>query len=329
MKILVTGATGFVGSHVVRKLLAAGHRVRAMVRDNSPMKMLAGLDVELHMSDVSSPQFVSEAVEGCEAVFHTAGIVSFWSQRHELQTAVNVGGTRNIVEACLTHKIKRLVHTSSIAAIGYAPEGRLGDETLDYNWWPHRLHYNNTKHLAEEEVRIGIRRGLDAVLVNPSIIFGPGDLHLNAGAMVFQAARRKLIVYPGGGGCVCDAEDVARGHLLAFEKGRTGERYILGGDNFSWRDLFTLIADVVGVPPPKRKIPAFVLKSMGRLAELNAKINHKEPAITPESARASLVPCYYSSDKAIRELGYSISPFRETIRKTYAWYVANGYLKLQ
>jgi dihydroflavonol-4-reductase len=329
MKILVTGATGFVGSHVVRRLLGAGHRIRVLRRESSSIKMLAGLSIETAIGDVTDRHSVYDAVSGCDGVFHVAGHVSFWSRQHALQTAIHVGGTRNVVEACLEHKIRRLVHTSSIAAIGYAPEGRLGDETLNYNWWPYRVNYNNSKHLAEEEVRAGIRRGLDAVIVNPAIIFGPGDLNLNAGAMVFQAARRRLIAIPDGGGCVCDVEDVARGHLLAFEKGRAGERYILGGDNYSWKDLFTLITQVVGVPPPKKRLPSFVLKSMGYLAELQAKATHKEPVITPEAARVTLVPCYYSSDKAVRELGYTVSPFRETVRKTYEWYVANGYLKLR
>ncbi|HEX5035593.1 MAG TPA: SDR family oxidoreductase [bacterium] len=327
MKILVTGATGFVGSHVVRKLLQKGHEVRVLRRSASSTKMLEGLSVETAIGDVTDRTSVFQAAEGCEGVFHVAGHVSFWRGTHEIQKRINVDGTRNVVEASLAHKVKRLVHTSTIAAIGYAPDGQVGDETIPYNWWPYRLNYNNTKFLAQEEVRRGVEKGLDAVIVNPSIVFGPGDLNLNAGAMIFQAARGKIAVYPRGGGCTCSVEDVAQGHVLAFEKGKTGELYILGGDNYSWKDLFTIICEVVGRPPPKIRVPgaAFQLFSLGW--DLVSRVTHKEPALTPESARITLKTVFYSSEKAVRELGYAISPFRDTIRQTYEWYLANGYLK--
>ncbi len=327
MKILVTGATGFVGSHVVRKLLSAGNKVRILRRQSSSTKMLEGLNVETAIGDVTDRDSVFKAVDGCEAVFHVAGHVSFWSGAREAQNRINVDGTRNLVEACLAHKVKRLVHTSSIAAIGHAPDGAVGDETIPYNWWPYRLNYNNSKYLAEEEVRRGIERGLDAVLVNPSIIFGPGDVNLNAGAMVFQAARGNLKVIPRGGGCTCSVEDVAEGHLLAFEKGKTGERYILGGENYTWKDLFTMICEVVGQPPPKIPLPNAALKAFGFFSDALSRVTHKEPTITPETARITPLTVFYSSDKAVRELGYKISPFRDTIRQTYEWYLANGYIK--
>lgn len=326
MKALVTGATGFVGSHVVKKLLKAGHLVRILRREKSPIKMIEGLAVETAIGDVTDRESVLSAVQGCDVVFHVAGFVSFWRGNNEIQRRINVDGTRNVVEACLSHKVKRLIHTSSIAAIGFAPEGRLGDETLEYNWWPYRINYCDTKHLAEEEVRVGLKKGLDAVIVNPSVIFGPGDLNLNAGAMVFQIARGNLPFYFKGGCCVCDVEDVAEGHLLALEKGKTGEHYILGGDNYTWRDLFILIAEIAGVPPPKREIPTWVLSLAGQGYGLVSRFKKKEPVITPESIRVSSVPAYYTSEKAIRELDYKTSPFRETVQKTYEWYRENGYL---
>lgn len=327
VKILVTGATGFVGSHVVNKLLTAGHTIRILRRQNSSTKMLGGLDVETAIGDVTDRDSVFKAVEGCEGVFHVAGHVSFWRGVRDLQNKINIDGTRNVAEACLQHKVKRLVHTSSIAAIGHAASGVLGDETIPYNWWPYGLNYNNSKYLAEEEVRHAVAKGLDAVIVNPSIIFGPGDLNLNAGAMIFQAARGRLKVVPRGGGCTCSVEDVAEGHVLAFEKGKTGERYILGGDNFTWKDLFAMICEVVGQPPPRIKIPDAALKAFGFFSDALSRVTHKEPAITSESARITPMTVYYSSEKAIRELGYKISPFRDTIRLTYEWYLANGYIR--
>lgn len=327
MKILVTGATGFVGSHVVKKLLKEGHGVRILRRQKSSTQLLAGLPVETAIGDVTDRSSVLNAVNGCEIVFHVAGLVSFWAGNEKLQKKINVDGTRNVVEACLQYKVRRLIHTSSIAALGYAPEGKLGNENTDYNWWPYRISYNNTKHWAEEEVRQGIQRGLDAVFVNPAVIFGPGDLNLNAGAIVFQIARRNLPVYFEGGCCVCDVEDVAQGQIQAWLKGKTGERYILGGENYSWKELFTLIAEVIGVPPPKWKIPIPLLTLLAYGYDRIGRLKKKEPPLTPESIRISAVPCFYSSDKAIRELGYTITPFRETIRKTYEWYKTNKYLR--
>jgi dihydroflavonol-4-reductase len=327
MKFLVTGATGFLGSHIVRRLIESGHQVRILRRSSSSIKLLEGLTIESATGDVTDRESVLSAVEGCDAVFHAAGHVSFWRGHHEIQKRINVDGTRHIVEACLKHKVRRLVHTSSIAAIGYAPDGKVGDETVPYNWWPHRINYNNTKFLAEEEVRRGIEKGLDAVIVNPAIVFGPGDLNLNAGAMVFQAARGNIRGYPRGGGCVCSVEDVAEGHLAAFEKGRTGEKYILGGDNYTWKDLFKIICEVVGQPPPARRIPDAALKAFAYASDLASRISHKEPTLSPESARITLMTVFYSSAKAVRELGYPISPFRDTIRRTYEWYLANGYIK--
>ena len=327
MRILVTGATGFIGSHVVRKLLQAGHEVRILRRSSSSTKMLEGLKVDTDIGDVTDRNSVFKAVEGCEGVFHVAGHVSFWRGAHEIQKKINVDGTRNVVEAALAHQVKRLVHTSSIAAIGYAPDGQIGDETTSYNWWPYRLNYNNTKFLAQEEVRRGIEKGLDAVIVNPSIVFGPGDLNLNAGAMIFQAARGKMMIYPRGGGCTCSVDNVAEGHVLAFEKGKTGEMYILGGDNYTWKNLFTMICGVVGRPKPKIRVSDFGLKLFAFGCDLASRVTHKEPAITPEAARITLKTVFYSSEKAVRELGYKISPFRDTIRLTYEWYLANNYLK--
>ncbi len=327
MKSLVSGATGFIGSHVVRRLLKEGHSVRILRRETSSMKILEGLKVETAIGDVTDRASVFEAVKGCEAVFHVAGHVSWWRGHHEIQRKINVEGTRNVVEACLEYQIKRLVHTSSVAAIGFAPEGRIGNEETGYNWWPYRLNYCDTKYFAEQEVLQGVKKGLDAVIVNPAVVLGAGDLHLNAGAIVFQIARRNLRFYFDGGCCVCDVEDVARGHLQAFSKGKTGERYILGGDNYSWKDLFTLVASIVGVPPPKRKVPTWLLKLAAYGSDFRSHFTKKRLALTPESARITTIPCYFSSERAIRELGYKITPFRETIRKTYEWYRDNRYLR--
>jgi dihydroflavonol-4-reductase len=328
MKILVTGGSGFLGSHVVRELLAQGYEVRVLKRKNSPSRtnLLEGLPVEIVEGDITNPEDVSNAVNGCEAVIHVAGHVSFWRQENETQNKINIEGTKNIVHACLKHSIKRLVHTSSVAAIGFEHYGNIGNEELTYNWGPLNINYNNSKQLAEEEVQKGVRQGLNAVIVNPAFIFGSGDLNFHGGAMIHQMARNKVGFYFDGGCCTCDVEDVAKAHVAALTKGKMGERYILGGKNYNWKDLLETMAKVLDVPPPKRKMPLPVLNTLAYLSELKSYLTGKKPTITPESIRISKIPCYYSSNKATRELGYQITPFEKTIEKTYRWYKENGYL---
>ncbi|MBI4196635.1 MAG: SDR family oxidoreductase [Deltaproteobacteria bacterium] len=326
MRVLVTGASGFVGSHVVRKLLEKRHSVRILRRKNSPTKLLEGLPLESVLGDVTDLDSILTAIRGCEAVFHIAGHISYWKGERALQNRINIEGTQNIVRACLKERVTRLVHTSSIAAIGFGEEGQVVDEALSYNWGPYRINYNDSKFLAEEEVRSGIARGLDAVIVNPAVVFGAGDIHLHAGAMVCQIARGKMPFYFDGGCCTCDVEDVADGHVEALEKGRKGERYILGGENFRWKELFRLIAETVQGSPPKWKIPLPLMKTLALLEEGSSKLMKKRPRYTPEAVRVASLPCYYSSKKAIRELGYQVTPFKKTVQKTYDWYKANGYL---
>lgn len=327
VKALVTGATGFVGSHVARRLLAEGFQVRIMRRPSSSLKLLEDMTVEHAIGDVTDRDSVFAAVKGCDAVFHAAGLVSFWNGNNAIQKKVNVDGTRNIVEACLKHKIKRLIYTSSIVTIGFSPEGKLSDEETEYNWRPTRIHYSDTKHMAEEEIQRGVNRGLDAVCVNPGIVLGPGDINMNLGAVVVQMALGKVWYYTDGGGCVCDVEDVADGHILAYRKGKTGNRYILGGHNYTWKKIVSLMAEVLNVRPPSRRLPTWLFSLIGYGGAILSHLTKKEPLITPELVRFALLPLYYSSDKAIRDLGYKISPFQETVRRAYDWYKDNGFLK--
>lgn len=320
MKILVTGATGFLGHHVVRQLLAKGHHVRILRRRSSSTQLLTGLSIETALGDVTDFPSVLAATQGREVVFHVAGHVSFWKDDREIQTKINVQGTRNLVQAALQSKVRRLVHTSSIAAIGIPPEGQLGDETLAYNWWPYRINYCNTKYLAELEIQRGVEAGLDAVIVNPATIFGAGDINLNAGALILQMKKGRVPFTIPGGCCTCDVEDVARGHLLALERGQKGERYVLGGENLTWREIMNQVAQVVGVDPPKRTLPAWAFSLLGRSQDLVSLFTHKAPPITRESALFGGINYFFSSEKARRELGYTFIPFQESAAKTYRWY---------
>ncbi|MBI1909649.1 MAG: SDR family oxidoreductase [Deltaproteobacteria bacterium] len=327
MKILVTGGTGFLGAHVVRLLLEEGHRVKVLLRKSSPRRLLEGMKVEEFIGDVTDRKSVFEAVRGMEIVFHVAGYISFWRGEKEIQTQVNVEGTRNIVEASLENGVGRLIHTSSIAALGRVPDGALGDETLPFDWWPYRINYNNSKYLAEKEVEKGVAQGLSAVVVNPATIFGPGEIHAHSGRLILSIKKGRVPFYVPGGCCTCDVRDVARGHLLAWKKGKVGERYILGGENFTWKEIMTVVADLVGARPPSFQLPTPLYKGMARLLEGIALFTKKRPSITTETAHYLGHCFYFSSEKAIRELGYTITPFRKTIEEAYRWFLENGYLQ--
>lgn len=325
MKVLVTGASGFVGSHVAQKLVEAGHEVRVLRRAISPTRLLEGLPLETEIGDVTDPASLDQAVRGCEAVFHVAGLVAFWRGNNEALYKVNVEGTRNIVSACLQNRVRRLIHTSSVAAIGFPPNGQPGDETLPYNWGFLRIPYCDTKKMAEEEVRKGIAQGLDAVILNPAVVFGAGDLHFHGSAMVLQMAKGRIRRWMDGGCSTCDVEDVAAAHLAALEKGRSGERYILAGENLCWKNLFARIAAVVGSKPPQKKIPLPLLRLYAASLDLKSRFTGRRPAVSPEAIRISAVPAYYSSQKAVRELGYRMRPLDESLRMTYDWYRQNGF----
>jgi dihydroflavonol-4-reductase len=325
MKILVTGGNGFLGHHLVKRLLEQGHEVSTFDWEKRPHERLASLDFNRIQGDITDRKAVLEAVREVEVVFHTAGDVSLWRKGDAAQTKVNVEGARNVVEACLRHKVQRLIHASSIAAVAVDPSGGEVDEDWPFNWEPYQVNYCLSKHLAELEVQKGMQAGLDAVIVNPGIFFGPGlvtSFSYNTNIVVL-GAQKKLTRYPIGGICVCDVEDVALGHILAWEKGRSGQRYILGGHNLSWKEIFFLVTDVVGQDPPKRLARPWEIKILVWWSELMSHFTHTVPFITREMAVFFNLRFHCSSQKAVRESGYQITPFRQTLEKTYQWYLNN------
>jgi len=328
-KILVTGATGFVGANLVNRLVAAGERVRVLHRERSNLQLIADLPVEHAIGDVTDYDSVDQAMRGIEAVYHVAGCVSFWRKDNRRMYEVNVHGTRNVVHAALKNGVRRLVHTSSTAALGYTTDGTLADETTCYNWTEHRIGYMETKHLAELVVLKGIESGLEAVIVNPATIFGPRDVNFNAGRMIHYIQRGKLPGYPPGSMNVCDVDDVVDGHIQAMHHGRSGERYIFGGENLTFHEIFKTIAEVVGAPFPDREIPTWIYFALAWLHELAASFAGKKPDLTRELITAMrLQSCGFSSQKAIAELGYRPTPFRQTVEKAYRWYKENGSFAL-
>jgi len=323
--VLVTGATGCVGSNLVVELLRRGCSVRAFHRQNSDAVTLKDIPVEHVLGDVRDAEPLRKAMRGCDTVFHTAAIVSFWKRRRAEQFDINVNGTRNVVDLCLELGVSKLVHTSSVAALGYKSDGSMIDETTEYNWDP-GFGYKYSKHRSELEVLNGVRRGLDATIVNPSVIIGPRDVYVHGGQIVRDISRGRIPLYVEGGMNVVSVHDVVKGHIAAAERGRSGERYILGGANMTFKEVFDLAARVLQGRSPFIKVPVWLAKSVGILVEFSSNRTGTRPWITAELLSTIGSKSWYSIDKARRELSYDTTPIENAMREAYTWYRENGMI---
>lgn len=316
-KVLVTGASGFLGSRLVRRLVDRGADVRILRRETSRIDQFQDLTLEHHVGDITDADAVRRAVSGCEWVFHVAGAISYWRGDLAWMTAVNVTGTEHVVDACLDADISRLVHTSSVATLGVPPFSERGDETLIYAWDGYDFGYMATKYAAERRA-LEVRDEMDVVVVNPAMILGPSD-HGLFGPMTRLIKKGFLPFYPSGGGCFVHVDDVAEGMLLAAERGTSGERYILGGENLSWREMQTLIA-IYYARKPARPIGHAMLRQIAQVLTVGARLLGRPPLFTPEMAELVEMGLYYDSGKAMRELGYRYQPLADKLYETLAWY---------
>jgi dihydroflavonol-4-reductase len=325
---LVTGATGFVGSAVARALLARGHPVRVLARPNSDRRNLAGLAVEIAEGAMEDPRSLARAVAGCRYVYHVAADYRIWVPDPAPMFRANVDGTRDLLTAALEAGAERVVYTSSVATLGLVAGGSADEET------PSRLDdmigpYKRSKFAAEEVARgLARERGLPVVIVNPSTPVGPGDIKPTpTGRLIVEAARGQMPAFVDTGLNIVHVDDVAEGHLAAAEKGRIGERYILGGENLALAEILAGVAQAVGRRPPWLRVPHGVLFPVAIGAELAARITGRDPFVTLDGVRMSRKKMYFSSEKASRELGYAPRPAREAIADAVSWFGANGYLK--
>ncbi|MBC7543234.1 MAG: SDR family oxidoreductase [Candidatus Sericytochromatia bacterium] len=321
-KVLVTGATGFVGGHLTRRLVALGADVRILRRETAQTAHLDGLSLETHVGDLRDGDAVRRAVADCELVFHMAAVISLWSGDRDKMIAVNVEGTDHVVQACLDADVGRLIHTSSVATIGIPPFSERADETQVYSWDDHDFGYMSTKYAAERSV-LATADELDVVVVNPSGIFGPGSLGA-LGPLLRLLKRGWLPFYPYGGCNFVDVLDVVEGHLLAAARGRRGERYILGGDNLSWREFSQLIRIYYG---QKKALPIgeTTMRTMARLAGLVSRLQGRKPVLTSEMVTLANLDLYYDCSKASAELGFQARPLAERLYETLAWYEEHGF----
>jgi dihydroflavonol-4-reductase len=314
-KTLVTGATGLVGSHVARALVQRGDDVRLTVREHAILDAIDDLDVELVTADVLQRREMRRALRGVDRLFHVAGATTLRAGWRDLYDA-NVTGTRIALEEALRAGIERVVHTSTVAALGPATRGSTADETHVLNAARVGIVYANIKAEAEREALRVCAQGLPVVIVNPAHVLGPGDVFRSSTELVRRFLRREIPIYVDGALCIVGAADVARGHLLAEEKGRVGERYILGGRNFTNDRLFADLGRLSGVEPPALKLPLTAALACAQAAQ---KLPGR-PAVTVEEIRALSLWWAYRSTKAKRELGWTPGHHEQPLIETIEWF---------
>jgi dihydroflavonol-4-reductase len=326
----VTGVTGLLGANVAKALLEAGHRVRATRRRSSQADHLRELDLEWVEAELHDRAALARAFTGCDVVFHLAALVSVRRAATPELVATNVTGTENVLAAVAEANVPRLVHCSTVGAVGLSDDGRPCTEDSRWNL-PERGMvdgYVETKHRAEQRVRDAVARGLDAVTANPTYMFGPYDARPSSGKMIVEVVRGKVPGFPSGRNNFVDVRDVARGMLLVWQKGRRGERYILGGENLSYKEAFERIATVAGVPAPRRSLPRAAARAFGWFGDLGERFSGREPLINSVSVGWGFCGDFiFSSEKAMRELGYSAGPIEPAIRDAIAWFRRQGMLR--
>ncbi len=329
MKILITGATGFVGSAVLRKLIEKGHHVRALVRPSSDLRNLEGTGAEVVTGDLNDWNSLGLAVDGCYALFHVAADYRLWVLRPETIYRTNVRGTRDVMRAALAAGVKRIVYTSSVATLGFTRDGSPADEATLVTIDDMIGHYKRSKFLAEAEVsRMVEKDGLPAVIVNPSTPIGPRDIKPTpTGRMILEAAAGRMPAYVDTGLNVVHVDDVAAGHVLAFERGEIGERYILGARNMTLKEILTELAAITGRPAPRVRLPHNLVLPIAYLTEAWGRLTgRKEFFLTLDGIRMAKKRMFFSAEKARRDLGFVTRPVGEALRDAVDWFKEKGYL---
>jgi len=328
MTTLVTGASGFVGSAIVRRLLQAGHQVRVLLREHSPRDNITDLPVDIVHGDLMDRPSLARAVCGCTYLFHAAADYRLWTRNPDDMYRVNVDGTRSIMLAAAEAGVSRIVYTSSVATIGLHADSTPADESTPSVLDDMIGHYKRSKFLAEAAVqKLVSEQGLPAIIVNPAGPVGPRDIKPTpTGQMVLDTMRGRMPAYIDTGLNIVHVDDVAEGHLLAFEHGKTGERYILGGDNLPLKEILTRVAALAGRTPPRFRMPYYGALSLAWLSETVASITGaSQPLIAMDGVRMTRKRMYFSSDKAQRELGYAPRPAQAALEDAVTWFNQHDY----
>ena len=327
--VLVTGASGFVGSAVARHLVEAGFRVQVLVRASSPRSQLEGLPVKLAEGDINDPASVARAVAGMRHVFHVAADYRLWARHPKEIFQTNVEGTRNVMAAAQRAGVERIVYTSSVATLAPRPGGEPSDESRPLPESQAISAYKRSKVAAERIVEaMAAEQQLPVVIVNPSAPIGPRDVRPTpTGRIILEAASGRMPAFIDTGLNLVHVDDVAAGHLAALRHGRNGERYVLGGQDATLAEMLTEIARLVGRPPPRLRLPRALVFPLAAAAETAAQITGREPFATVNGVRLAKYRMFFTSAKAERELGYRARPYREALADAIDWFRQAGYLK--
>lgn len=326
MRVLVTGGAGFIGQHIVRMLVERGDVARVMLAEGESARPLDGLGAELVRADLRDLPAVRDAVDGCDAVVHAAAIYKLWMRDYRPMYQVNVQGTRNVLEACRSVGVGKVVHTSSIAAIGVEPGTRPATEDSEFNQHGRASHYILSKHMAERAALEYVDQGVPVTIVNPSFPLGVGDHRPTpTGRIVLRILVGSYFGYGPGGLNIVDVEDVARGHLLALEHGEVGRRYLLSGTDVTQEGLFAAVSRVGGVRRRGVRLPRWLMLGMGYLGDGIAR--WREPLIDSVTVKYSSQHLFFDCARAQAELGYTVTPLDDAMDKSIRWFRDNGYLQ--
>jgi dihydroflavonol-4-reductase len=327
MKTLVTGATGFVGSHVAGQLLAAGHSVRVLVRPTSNLKALEGMAVEPVAGDLRDAASLGCAMQSVQRVYHVAADYRLWTKNPGEMFESNVEGTRRLIEVAHRAGVERIVYTSTVATIAVPRHGALPNEETWATLGEMIGHYKRSKFLAEQVALDAAKSGVPVIIVNPTAPVGPGDWKPTpTGHIILDFLKGNMPAYVDTGLNVAPVEDVASGHLLAGEKGRAGERYILGGRNMTLKQILDALAAITGRAAPRIQLPHAVALMAGYADEVFSRLMGREPQIPLEGVKMSRHKMFIESDKAQRELGYKPTKVEAALERAVRWYQENGYI---
>lgn len=330
MKVLVTGASGFVGSHVARLLAERGDRVRALVRRTSRIDNLTDLDCEPVYGDLQDLDSLRQAVKGCEALFHVAADYRLWARDPKELYRSNVEGTTNILRAAQEADIQKIVYTSTVGTLGIPPNGAAGTEETPVTLDDMVGHYKRSKFLAEEQARRFVEKeGLPVVLVHPSTPVGENDIKPTpTGKVIVDFLNRRMPAYIQTGLNLIDVRDVAQGHLLALERGVPGQRYILGNQNLTLQEILAMLAEITGLAAPRRQIPYGLAYAVAQVDNwLFGSLLRCEPHIPLEGVKMARKLMFFDASKAVRELGLPQSPVRDALARAVEWFRAHGYAR--
>tara|TARA_B100001540_G_scaffold185079_1_gene163160 strand:+ start:1489 stop:2484 length:996 start_codon:yes stop_codon:yes gene_type:complete len=329
-KVLITGATGFIGNHVTRLCLEQGDEVRVMVMPGEDRSPLAGMDVEFVEGNLLDPSSLTGVVQCCEQLYHLAAMFAIWTKDPDLHYKVNVDGARCMLEAAMAAGVEKVVFTSSVAALGIEPGDSRATEKTPFNAWPWASEYILSKFISHQMVKGMVSEGLPVTMVMPGLPFGPGDrAPTPTGTMIIRTLQGKMKNYWDGGVCPVDVRDVAAGHVLAMHKGRIGESYILANRdaNMSNQAFLKLIGEIGGIDGvATREVAGSVMLRVARLAELWSKLTGRAPVTTYKNTMYVLQHGYVDPGKAIEELGLPQTPIETAVRDSIAWFRANGYV---